>query len=66
MLHHITNSPLLGFKEGIREGDFVSVLKKGIVHIVRVDVEKDWHVNLEKLGNYNLPPNVNPNSWYFY
>ena len=42
-------SPLLGFKEGIRERDFISVLKEGIVHIIRVNVEKDWHVNLKSL-----------------
>ena len=43
-----SNYPLLGFKEGVGEGDFISVLKERIVDIVRVNVEKDRHVNLEK------------------
>ena len=51
-------SPLLGFKEGIRERDFISVLKEGIVHIIRVNVEKDWHVNLKKFVKY-----PNTQSW---
>ena len=46
-----SNYPLLGFKEGVGEGDFISVLKERVVHIVRVNVEKDWHVNLEKFAN---------------
>ena len=49
---------LLGFKEGIRERDFISVLKEGIVHIIGVNVEKDWHVNLKKFDKY---PNIQ--SW---
>ena len=53
---------LLGFKEGIRERDFISVLKEGIVHIIRVNVEKDWHVNLKKFVNNTQILNLGNNS----
>ena len=37
---------LLGLEEGVGECDFVGILQEGVIHVVRVDVEEDWHVHL--------------------
>ena len=38
---------LLGLKEGVGKRDLIGVFKERIVHIIRVNVEEDRHVNLK-------------------
>ena len=38
---------LLGLEEGVGKRDLIGVFKERIVHIIRVNVEEDRHVNLK-------------------